>query len=68
MNCKCFPCFLLVQSLITYVATFAFIPSAGSGPMKECEETSAAKLGSCFISINSHASWNPYHLDTVTFC
>ena len=68
MDCKCFSCFLLVQSLITYLATFAYIPSAGSGPMKECEETSVDKLVSYFISINSHVSWNPYQLDSVTFC
>jgi hypothetical protein len=38
MDCQCSSCFLLVQSLITPLATFADIPSAGSGPMSGCEE------------------------------
>jgi hypothetical protein len=38
MDCQCSSCFLLVQSVITPLATFADIPSAGSGPLNGCEE------------------------------
>jgi hypothetical protein len=38
VDCQCSSCFPLVQSLITPLATFAHIPSAGSGPLCGCEE------------------------------
>lgn len=38
IDCQSSSCFLLVQYLITPLATFADIPCAGSGPINECEE------------------------------
>jgi len=42
MDCQCISFFLFVKSLITHLATFADIPSAGSGPLRGCEEPSLA--------------------------
>ena len=54
IDCWCTSRFLLVQSLITPLATFADVPSAG--PI------------SYLISINFHLSWHPHQLDPLMFC
>jgi len=38
MDCQYPPCFLLVQPLITQMATFADKPTAGSGPISGSQE------------------------------
>jgi len=44
MDCQYASCFLLVQPLITQMATFADKPTAGSGPITGSEETCLANL------------------------
>ena len=68
MDCKCFSCFLLVQSLIIYLATFAYIPSASSGPMSGCEEPSVASLSDFLFHLLSRVSRHPCQLNPVMFC
>ena len=43
VDCQCSSCFTVVQSMITSLATFAVIPSAGSGSMSGCDVTGTWK-------------------------
>ena len=62
MDCQCSSCFLLVQSLITPLATFADIPSSGLGPITGCQEpflanSSAVLFPSIPMCPVIHSSW-----------
>ena len=59
MDWQCSSYFLTVQSLITSLATFAYIQCTGTGCMSGCEEPFLAYWSA--ISFSSiHVSWHPY--------
>lgn len=60
MDCQ-YLCLRFVQTLLTFIATLADMPRAGSGSVSGCEEPCLAN------SFRSHISWHPYHLNPVTF-
>jgi hypothetical protein len=62
MDCQYSSCFLFIQPLLTYFATFADMPRAASGSVSGCKERCLAN------SFHSHTSWHPYQLNHVTLC
>jgi hypothetical protein len=62
MDCQYSRCFLFVQPLLTFIATFADMPKAGLGSVSGYEEPCLAN------SFHSIISWHPYLLNPVTFC
>jgi len=57
-------CFLLVQSLVTALATFANMPRAGTGPVNGCEEL-CLDIGARWWWVVISTAW-PLYLQTRT--
>ena len=66
MECQCYSCFLLVQSLITPLATFSDMPRTGSGPVSGCEEPCLAN--STATSCPSIPTCPGTHTSSILLC